>query len=105
MRSYQGKILDILVEGESRFRKGEEATEVRLGWAKEGRDSFIRLVGRTEGDEIVAFKGPRHLIGTIIPVRAVGATPITIQGEWVQPKNKKVSELNFRKSEGIPKLA
>ena len=48
---------------------------------------MTHLVGRTEGDEIVAFEGPRSLIGSITPVKAVGATPLTIQGQWCPEPN------------------
>ncbi len=80
-----GAVLDVLVESESKLR-GEAPTQgdgVRLGWQKRGE--HVRLVGRTGGDEIVAFDGPKHLVGKLTQVRATGATPLTILGEWVAP--------------------
>ncbi|MEZ4270922.1 MAG: hypothetical protein R3C68_05670 [Myxococcota bacterium] len=42
----------------------------------------MRLVGRTEGDEIVSFDGPAHLVGTMARIRTTEATHLTILGEW-----------------------
>ena len=80
-KGYEGQELEVLVEGESRLRqKVQQPGEVKLGWVKPPED-LVRLVGRTEGDEIVAFTGPRSLIGSITTVHATGATNLTIQGE------------------------
>jgi tRNA-2-methylthio-N6-dimethylallyladenosine synthase len=76
-----GSVLDVLVEAETKLRRESKPVDgVVLGWAKK---DTVRLVGRTSGDEIVAFDGPRHLVGSIAKVRAVSATAVTILGEHV----------------------
>jgi tRNA-2-methylthio-N6-dimethylallyladenosine synthase len=99
-QSYEGQILPVLVENESKFRKKpDDGGLVQLGWAKSDL-SMTHLVGRTEGDEIVAFEGPRSLIGTITPVEAVGATPLTIQGRWTpDPLTSERGQLGSRITE------
>jgi tRNA-2-methylthio-N6-dimethylallyladenosine synthase len=61
-RSKIGQTLEVLVESQSKLR------------------AQTRLVGRTSGDEIVAFDGDASLVGKIIRVRAAEATPITLLG-------------------------
>ena len=85
-KSYTGKELEVLVEGESRLRQKSQPGEVKLGWSKPAHD-LVRLVGRTEGDEIVAFTGPRSMIGSMRTVRATGATNLTIQAELVRSRS------------------
>ena len=71
----------MLVEGESKLRsKPELQNNISIGWLKQPNE-LTRLIGRTQGDEIVVFDGPRSLIGSMTTVRATGATPLTIQGE------------------------
>ena len=91
--SYVGQRLDVLVEDQSRLRDDSEPAVhesqgggVHLGWHNRTRPSgWVRLRGRTPGDEIVAFDGPVELIGRLTQVRAVRATPLTIMAEWCQP--------------------
>ncbi|MBT6435931.1 MAG: tRNA (N6-isopentenyl adenosine(37)-C2)-methylthiotransferase MiaB [Deltaproteobacteria bacterium] len=83
-QAYEGKTFDVLVEGESKLRAKPQAGEVQLGWEKLST-SDCRLVGRTQGDEIVIFDGKREQIGDIVRVRATGATNLTIQGELANP--------------------
>jgi hypothetical protein len=73
--------MDVLVESESKIRKKPASDTVHLGWVTPEDSSTVRLVGRTEGDEIVVFDGPRELIGTVTSVRGVGATNLTVKGE------------------------
>ena len=80
-RSYEGQVLSVLVENEGKFRKPRNDDLIQLGRVRPDL-AMTHLVGRTEGDEIVAFEGPRALIGTMVPIKAVGATPLTIQGKW-----------------------
>jgi len=80
--SYIGKDLNVLVESEGKIRSIPSSDTVQLGWAAKDSSSMVRLVGRTEGDEIVVFDGPRELIGNMTSVRGVGATNITIKAEW-----------------------
>jgi len=76
-----GTDLSVLVEGESKLRaKPELQNNIAIGWLKQPSEQ-TRLIGRTQGDEIVVFDGPRSLIGSMTTVRATGATPLTIQGE------------------------
>lgn len=81
--AYTGRVFDVLVESESKLRSTPEPGTVQLGWEAKKPSEMTRLVGRTEGDEIVIFDGPRALIGSMTPVRAVeGATNLTIQAQW-----------------------
>jgi tRNA-2-methylthio-N6-dimethylallyladenosine synthase len=80
-----GQTLDVLVEGKSKLKGSPSPdSDVRLGWETRKNviaDDFVRLSGRTQGDEIVALEGPESLIGQIVQVKAQRATPLTIQGE------------------------
>ncbi|MEE8409615.1 MAG: tRNA (N6-isopentenyl adenosine(37)-C2)-methylthiotransferase MiaB [Myxococcota bacterium] len=77
-----GGELEVLVESESKLRVHAKPDLIRIG----GRDGDTsppiftrrRLVGRTRGNEIVAFDGPADLVGSIVHVRATDATPLTI---------------------------
>jgi len=79
-QSYIGKEIEVLVEGQSKLRTQPQRDLIQLPIYK-GSSSRVPLIGRTEGDEIVAFEGPADLIGEFVQVRAVGATPLTIKGE------------------------
>jgi tRNA-2-methylthio-N6-dimethylallyladenosine synthase len=81
-RQMVGKSLPVLVEGESKRRADLPSGEVRLGWQRPAQ-GFTRLISRTEGDEIVAFDGPKELIGQMAVVRATEASTLSIQGELV----------------------
>ena len=73
--------MEVLVEGESKLRsKPDLQNNIAIGWLKSPSEE-TRLIGRTQGDEIVVFDGPRSLVGSMTTVRATGATPLTIQGE------------------------
>ncbi len=85
--SLVGQVLDVIVEGESKLRRESAPIDgVVVGWAKK---ETVRLIGRTEGDEIVAFDGPRSLLGTMTKVRALSATAVTILGEHVGQRQQK----------------
>lgn len=60
----QGKVLDILVEGES-------------------KNNPDYLAGRTEGGKTVNFKADKNVIGKIIPVKIVEAKTWSLTGEIV----------------------
>ena len=78
--AHVGKTLEVIVEGETRLKRESKPVDgVVLGWKKS-----VRLLGRTGGDEIVAFDGPRELIGTMTRVRAMSATEVLILGESVE---------------------
>jgi tRNA-2-methylthio-N6-dimethylallyladenosine synthase len=74
-RARIGTELEVLVEGQSRLRQHAAAGRIALDGLAGGR---TRLVGRTRGDEIVAFDGEPDWIGRLLVVRAVDATPLTI---------------------------
>ena len=81
-QQYVGRELDVLVEGQSKLRPTVVAPgHVHVGWQRAAQNDDVRLVGRTEGDEIVAFAGSPALIGSMVRVRAAGATPLTIVAE------------------------
>ena len=78
-----GRWLPVLVEGHNKLRqRTASAGSVQLGWeaARVAPANHVRLVGRTLGDEIVAFEGPAHWVGKIVRVRGVSATPLTVMG-------------------------
>jgi tRNA-2-methylthio-N6-dimethylallyladenosine synthase len=71
-RSYIGATVEVLVEGQS----------VRAG--KQGFEPSARrtqLVGRTGGDHIVHFIGPRSLTGQYVHVRIAEATSLALRGD------------------------
>jgi tRNA-2-methylthio-N6-dimethylallyladenosine synthase len=89
LQSLVGRELEVIVEGTSKLRKHTDDAVV-VGWEK--RRSLTRLVGRTRGDEIVAFDGPADLVGRIVSVRATGATQLTIHGELVPTQKETARE-------------
>lgn len=62
--SFKGKIVDVLVEGES-------------------KNNADVLAGRTRTNKLVHLEGPKELIGKIVPVQIVDAQTWYIKGEWV----------------------
>jgi tRNA-2-methylthio-N6-dimethylallyladenosine synthase len=66
MERHLGKALRVLVEGRNKLTAESLQT---------------RLMGRTAGDEIVAFEGPESLIGSFVQVRGLRVTPLTVFGE------------------------
>lgn len=77
-----GSTMPVLVESETRLRR-ENPSIIKVGWEKKHPD-WVRLVARTTGDEIVAFDGPRSLIGTLTNVKVLDATPLTLLSEWAE---------------------
>jgi len=79
-----GSVLQVMVEGHSKLREAPKRdSDVHIGWQKKKTpENWQRLVGRTEGDEIVAFEGPVELVGQIVDVRAMDATSLTIYGRF-----------------------
>ncbi len=75
-----GSTFPVMVESQSKIRAHKQGDVVQIGQARRQSDD-VRLVGRTAGDEIVAFDGPAHLVGNLVTVRAVGATPLTLLAE------------------------
>ncbi|WP_028550506.1 tRNA (N6-isopentenyl adenosine(37)-C2)-methylthiotransferase MiaB [Paenibacillus sp. UNC451MF] len=62
--SMKGKLLDVLVEGES-------------------KNNADVLAGRTRTNKLVHLVGPKELIGKIVPVQITDAQTWYIKGEWV----------------------
>ncbi|MFC1611700.1 tRNA (N6-isopentenyl adenosine(37)-C2)-methylthiotransferase MiaB [Myxococcota bacterium] len=76
-RQRVGRRLEVLVEGHSKLRAHAHPDRIQIDGTPPS-SGMVRLVGRTRGDEIVAFDGDPSLTGTIVWVRAVDATPLTI---------------------------
>lgn len=73
--AYVGRELEVLTEGPSR-RVDKQARLPQPGQ--------MQLVGRTEGDHIVVFDGPKELAGQYVRVRITGATSLTLFGQRCQ---------------------
>ncbi|PAE07640.1 tRNA (N6-isopentenyl adenosine(37)-C2)-methylthiotransferase MiaB [Terribacillus saccharophilus] len=65
MRAYEGKIVHVLVEGESK------------------RNPDV-LAGYTEKNKLVNFRGPKSVVGKIIPVRIKQAKTWSLDGELAE---------------------
>ena len=65
MTSYEGKIVKVLVEGESK------------------KDDTV-LAGYTEKNKVVNFKGPKSIIGSIVEVKITDAKTWSLNGELVE---------------------
>ena len=65
MASYEGKIVKVLVEGESK------------------KDDTV-LAGYTEKNKVVNFKGPKSIIGSIVEVKVTDAKTWSLNGELVE---------------------
>lgn len=59
-----GGVEEILVEGPSKIGK-------------------IQIMGRTRANRIVNVEGPQRLVGEIIKVEIIGASPNALLGEWI----------------------
>jgi len=81
-RARIGQQLSVLVESQTKLRHSTPASGVHLGWSKKPpTPDYVRLVGRTTGDEIVAFDGPAEMVGRIVNVRAIDSTSLTVLAE------------------------
>jgi len=89
-----GQELEVLVAGTSKFKRhgpvaaptqNGELVQLRgvpsSGSSLPNAGVTTRLIGRTQGDEIVAFDGAPELLGTLVRVRALAATHLTVIGE------------------------
>ena len=83
-REMVGKTVEVIVEGESKLvsrQQGNGGGTVELGWEKKAAaDGATQFIGRTRGDQIVAFDGPATLKGRILQVRIVDARNMTLFG-------------------------
>lgn len=78
-----GQAVEVMVEGESKLvsRQTYAAGGVELGWEKRRVDQAraeTQLVGRTRGDLVVCFQGPRSLKGKLIDVQITDAQGMTL---------------------------
>jgi tRNA-2-methylthio-N6-dimethylallyladenosine synthase len=69
-QSYVGETLEVLVEGPSKMSQQAGVS-----------GPAMQLTGRTPGDRIAVFDGPRDWIGRIMPVRIHAATAFTLFGQ------------------------
>jgi tRNA-2-methylthio-N6-dimethylallyladenosine synthase len=86
-----GKRLEVLVEGKNHLRAvastraaPTDLVQLQRGPApaqKQTPAHWQRLVGRSRGDEIVAFDGPPSLVGSLCEVVVNRATPLTLFAE------------------------
>ncbi|GEN30503.1 tRNA-2-methylthio-N6-dimethylallyladenosine synthase [Cerasibacillus quisquiliarum] len=72
MKRYQGQVVNVLVEGESK------------------KDPDV-LAGYTEKNKLVNFKGPKEAIGQIVPVKITEAKTWSLDGVMVEEKSLEVN--------------
>ncbi|WP_027954281.1 tRNA (N6-isopentenyl adenosine(37)-C2)-methylthiotransferase MiaB [Halobacillus kuroshimensis] len=65
MSQYEGEVVDVLVEGES-------------------KNNPDVLAGYTKRNKLVNFRGPRSIIGKIVPVKVIKAKTWSLDGELVE---------------------
>jgi tRNA-2-methylthio-N6-dimethylallyladenosine synthase len=81
----------VLVESESRLAtKPVYATagNVELGWQRRPAapaEETVQLIGRTPGDQIVAFDGNTELVGQLVDIEIVSARNLTLFGRILLP--------------------
>ena len=80
-----GQTLDILVEGEGSLVSPPtvDAGKVQVAWDKRifRPLGYKQLIGRTRGDQIVAFDANPEIIGRIVNVKITAARQMTLFGE------------------------
>jgi tRNA-2-methylthio-N6-dimethylallyladenosine synthase len=94
-RAMIGKTVEVMVEGESKLASKQAAYPssaaapgtIQLGFRGSGGAGVIesprttQLVGRTRGDQVVAFDGDRGLKGKLLDVEIVDARNLTLFGK------------------------
>ena len=82
-----GQVVRVLVEKVARTQVGAVAGQgqalVQLGRRTAAPAGEVRLVGRTEGDELVSFAGDPAAVGHVVPVRVGASSAQTLFGEQV----------------------
>ena len=78
-----GRVVDVMVEGAGTLQSPPTAPgKVELGWEKRrGGEQMHQMLGRTRGDQIVAFDGDVSMKGRLLNVRITGARQMTLFGE------------------------
>jgi tRNA-2-methylthio-N6-dimethylallyladenosine synthase len=85
-RTMIGKTVQVLVEGESKLTAAPAypSNGVELGWERRSATATAimpQLIGRTRGDQIVAFPGDASLCGELIDVKITAARNLTLFGD------------------------
>jgi tRNA-2-methylthio-N6-dimethylallyladenosine synthase len=90
-RQLIGQTLELMVEGQTKLVSKRDVyprsnVELGTGFAKkrptESQDA-VQLIGRTRGDQIVAFDGPMSLVGKLVDVKITDAKAMTVFGQRV----------------------
>jgi hypothetical protein len=89
-----GKTVEVMVEGESKLASKQAAYPsapgtVELKWKTRGAPPGhfsapvfqTQLVGRTRGDQVLAFDGPLSLKGKLVTVEVTDARNLTLFGK------------------------
>ncbi len=85
-REMIGKTVELMVEGQSKLATAPaypSAGGVELGWEHRSAAKtagMVQLMGRTRGDQIVAFHGDESLIGEFAEVEITAARNLTLFG-------------------------
>ena len=83
-----GQVVEIMVEGEGSLSATPKVSATsQVGWTlRTDRPSHLKqLIGRTRGDQIVAFDADPALVGQILSVRITGARQMTLFGDLIIP--------------------
>ena len=84
-----GKVVEVLVEGASKLvskrASGGGAGAVELGWERKGPgEARTQLIGRTRGDQVVAFEGEEGLKGELLEVEVTASSNLTLFGRLME---------------------
>jgi tRNA-2-methylthio-N6-dimethylallyladenosine synthase len=95
-REMIGKTVEVMVEGESKLASKQSAYPsapgtVELKWASKQRPSHFtesalttQLIGRTRGDQVLAFEGPISLKGKLVTIEVTDAKNLTLFGKLAE---------------------
>jgi tRNA-2-methylthio-N6-dimethylallyladenosine synthase len=96
-REMVGRTVEVMVEGESKLASKQSAYPsapgaVELKWkTRDARPGHFsdpvfqsQLIGRTRGDQILAFEGPLSLKGKLVTVNVTDARNLTLFGKLVE---------------------
>ena len=76
-----GRVVEVMVEGESELSEKAIPGEVEVGWIKRKKEGKVQLVGRTGGDQVVCFDGDLGLKGELVKLRIMEVRNMTLIGE------------------------
>jgi tRNA-2-methylthio-N6-dimethylallyladenosine synthase len=91
-REMIGKVVEVMVEGESKLVSKRDAYPkapgtVELRWRSKAAgevETATQLIGRTRGDQVVAFDGDPSLKGTLLDVEIADAKNLTLFGRQLR---------------------